>query len=63
MAQCKSCGAEIEWIKTEAGKNHPIDAKPKQMWIQYGLEPFRLFPCHESHFATCPNADQHRSKK
>ena len=28
MSKCKSCGAEIIWIKTKNGKNMPCDAKP-----------------------------------
>lgn len=42
---CKSCGKEIFWVKTEAGKNMPVSMETK-----------------ESHFADCPNADQHRKK-
>lgn len=25
MATCRSCGAEINWIKTKRGKNMPVD--------------------------------------
>jgi hypothetical protein len=25
MAKCKSCGARIQWWKTENGKNMPVD--------------------------------------
>ena len=28
MSKCKSCGADIIWIKTAAGKNMPCDAQP-----------------------------------
>lgn len=27
MAKCKSCGAEIRWIKMESGKMMPVDAE------------------------------------
>jgi hypothetical protein len=27
---CKSCGAEIIWVKTEAGKAIPLDAEPTE---------------------------------
>lgn len=58
-AKCKSYGAPIEWIKTPAGKNHPIDAESERRWIyRKGMWLFR--PTYTSHFATCPNADQHR---
>jgi len=26
MSECRSCGAEIVWLKTSAGKNIPVDA-------------------------------------
>jgi len=66
IARCKSCGAEIIWIKTPQGKNHPVDAKPKKMWVHEDHPvhyPWKLVDAHESHFATCPNADQHRKSK
>lgn len=28
MAKCRGCGAEIDWIKTRAGKNMPVDPEP-----------------------------------
>lgn len=27
-AKCSSCGADILWTETEAGKRMPVDAKP-----------------------------------
>ncbi len=58
MPQCRSCGAEIEWLRTKEGKNTPVDAKPVFIETRNGdpIEGYR------SHFATCPNADQHRRK-
>jgi hypothetical protein len=41
----RSCGAQIAWITTEAGKKMPVNAD--------GI----------SHFATCPQANQHRSPR
>ena len=32
MAKCKSCGAEIIWIKTTSGKSMPCDAKEVVYW-------------------------------
>lgn len=57
MAQCRSCGAEIEWLKTKSGKSIPVDRKP--VWVQGSAGPFE---CFRSHFETCPNADQHRTQ-
>lgn len=68
MSQCKSCGAEIKWIKTLAGKNHPIDAKPEKRWVYtYPEDPkqaagWSLEETHTSHFATCPDGKQWSGK-
>lgn len=85
--KCRSCGAEIGFIKTQNGKSMPVDAKSK--WIAQDPEgiPFVLadgsvvkakeVQCegyaeaskagyqigYVSHFATCPNADQHRKPR
>jgi hypothetical protein len=58
IVRCSSCRARIVWLKTEAGKNMPVDADT--------VEPEdELFDSsrHKSHFATCPNANQHRRKR
>lgn len=28
MSRCRGCGAEIDWIRTRAGKNMPVDPEP-----------------------------------
>jgi len=68
-AKCKSCGAFIFWITTPSGKKTPIDANKSNgsaVWVldanaSGGLS-WRLTSGvgHASHFATCPNAEQHR---
>ena len=83
MARCKSCGKEIRWIKTAAGKNMPVDAeeityrkngKGKSIIVTKNGEvhaanivpngtPDATGVGYISHFATCPNADQHRKSK
>lgn len=32
MSKCKSCGAEIVWIKTAAGKSMPCNAAAVTYW-------------------------------
>lgn len=32
MAKCKSCGADIIWIKTAAGKSIPCDSDARTYW-------------------------------
>lgn len=57
--QCKSCGANIVWFKTKAGKRMPVDeltCLPTDREDQLDLTR------HKSHFATCPNADDHRRR-
>jgi len=55
-AECRSCGAPIVWVKTQAKKSMPVDAHT------YDAEDGLAFnhKKHVSHFATCPNADKHR---
>lgn len=55
ISECRSCGASIVWLKTEAGKNMPVDADT----VDEGDEEFDNDK-HVSHFATCPNSDKHR---
>jgi hypothetical protein len=57
IVRCSSCRAKIIWFKTGAGKNMPVDAdtvEPEDEELDLSR--------HKSHFATCPNANQHRRK-
>lgn len=58
VAQCRSCQARIKWLSTAAGKIIPVD----EGTLSYGDETFDP-KRHTAHFATCPNADQHRQNK
>lgn len=60
-AKCKSCGAEIVWVKMSGGALMPVDAKPKSMVIvnETNMDGYVIM-AHTSHFATCPNANSHR---
>jgi hypothetical protein len=58
IKSCSSCDAPIIWLLTKHLKHIPVDAatvKPGE--TQYTP------PGHISHFATCPNANQHRKKR
>ncbi len=44
---CRSCGATILWCETLRGRKMPLDVEP-------------LDDGYESHWATCPNASEHR---
>jgi len=84
MANCKSCGAPIRWVKLAPGmRYHPLDAEPSPTGsigvfntvarVLPKLEPDtklglptredyrkRGAPVFTSHFATCPQASEHR---
>ncbi len=57
MAECKSCGAIIVWLRTKQGHNMPVDYHTFNTGDP-GI--FDLKRGHISHFATCPNASRHR---
>ena len=65
IKQCKSCKRSIAWMKTSAGKNIPVDidsvglADKSDLAKGYNVI-FNPGKGHKSHFATCPNANQHR---
>lgn len=73
MAKCRSCRADIRWIKTRPhGRLMPIDQAPGPDGnitldadgygvIQNGdlFDP-QTGDRYQSHFATCPNAAAHR---
>lgn len=57
--RCSSCGAPIVWFRTKNGKRMPVDeASTQPADAEHQLDLKR----HISHFATCPNANQHRRK-
>ena len=66
--KCRSCGAEIIWIKTPEGKSMPLDAKPEKRWVEnvadgHGVDYWGLEDTYVSHFATCPDAAKFRKPK
>lgn len=56
--ECSSCKAQIKYLRTEAGHWMPVNIES----IQPGDSIFKP-GVHISHFATCPNAADHRKKK
>lgn len=65
--KCRSCGAPIIWAKTQAGKDTPLDAKPLRLAALggdlFGRQITGVVEGYVSHFATCPNAKQHRKPR
>lgn len=69
-AVCRSCGAEVIWVKTPRDQNIPLDVEQVpggNIELRAGLA--FVVPAEEgvrrylSHFATCPNADKHRQRR
>jgi len=75
MSKCRSCGAEIRWLKTPGGKNMPCD--PVKVNGDGSVERLRLVRDDGSiasnpgpeisgyvpHWATCPSAEEHRRQQ
>jgi hypothetical protein len=74
--RCRSCGAEVIWAKTEAGRPMPVDVEPDpagnlHLWLD-GNHEYRCAVIVESwpdyrprfrpHFATCPDAQSWRRR-
>jgi hypothetical protein len=70
---CRSCGAEIRWARTVAGKRIPLDPQPVeggnlaptfgpvgQILVRVVGRPWNGRRWR-SHFATCPNRNAHRA--
>ena len=84
MSKCRSCGADIIWIKMASGKAMPCDAAKisystalppsakgddvltlvtdRGTVVQTVFDPAGDKHGYTSHFATCPNANQHRKR-
>ena len=75
---CRSCNAPVIWAATNGGKTMPVDAEPVDdgnvelrpgrygggavATVLSGPPLFAPSPLRKSHFATCPQADEWRSK-
>lgn len=71
ISSCRSCGAPIIWVETERGRRMPVEAEPNSGG-KFVLEdeevdtPRALYQPtangerFESHFANCPQANEHR---
>jgi len=61
IALCKKCDAEIIWIIYK-GKPHPVNARPLKSFVS-PTGTWQIMDAFISHFATCPFADDFRTKK
>lgn len=75
MSSCRSCRQEIFWLPTTTGKKMPVNPDPDPRGLvavsdNNGRGEIAIvlptaghhtnMPRYTSHFATCPNSDQHR---
>ena len=74
MTRCKSCNAVVIWCVTTTGKSMPVDQRQSphgNLVLEYqpatGDTLARYVPpgegTHTSHFATCPQAAEHRRRQ
>lgn len=72
--RCNSCEVPIIWCETTTGRRMPMDATPDPKKGTFVILNGRartandedralLRPLHTSHFATCPDAEDWRSKR
>ena len=52
--KCRSCGHLIDWLRTPLGRYMQVEA------VEVAEGGIALY---QSHFATCPQASQHRRKR
>jgi hypothetical protein len=57
IVRCRSCRARIIFLTTATGKKMPVSADTVEPEDE-NYDASR----HESHFASCPGADQHRRR-
>ncbi len=70
---CRTCRAPVLWATTEHGRKMPLDLEPYtgpepgglfilrgELAVAVTAAAFDDEPLYRSHFATCPQADQHR---
>lgn len=68
VVRCRSCNAQIVWLKTSTGKNMPVDANFMAQIVD-DLEsdeaPLFNYDDHADgvHWRSCPHADHHRRKQ
>jgi hypothetical protein len=62
MPKCRTCQAEIVWVKTARGRSMPVDAGTIEK-DDTGKYPAEFDPdTMTSHFSTCKDADTWRKK-
>lgn len=62
MPRCRSCGADILWVEmVDTGKKMPVDLPLATVVVVNGDKTKgAVRRAGTSHFATCPQANEHR---
>jgi hypothetical protein len=75
MSACKSTGKPVRWLRTTTGQLLPINPEPapdgnilllpheRCRVVPVEDRAATVAPLFKTHFATCPNAAAHRSKR
>jgi hypothetical protein len=70
VSQCSSCRAAIIWATTPRGKNISLDVAQVaggnvelRSGVAFVVKPEPGVVRYRSHFATCPNAGEHRQPR
>lgn len=59
MPKCRSCGADLTYIRTKSGRLMPVSGSRLTLVTDAG----EIITGRESHFASCPGANEHRKPK
>ena len=59
IKQCRSCNADIVFLKTKKGSFMPVNAET----VHEGDDEFDASKGHMTHYATCPTGHQFRRTK
>jgi hypothetical protein len=64
IRKCRTCGADIAWITMPSGAKMPINSKAQQIvLVDVEANTGVVASAFISHFATCPQASDHRKKR
>lgn len=64
ISKCRSCGAPILWVTMASGKSMPVN--PERLRVVLANADYTegtVITAYVPHWATCPNAKQHRKMK
>ena len=63
--RCRSCDEDVVWMETKSGSRMLVNILPQDETKRPPAHDETVFDpqVHESHFATCPKADEHRRKR